>query len=136
LLAAGEAHLLEAARRVDRQVQQFWTSKEAVKAVYSAAKARASAGASLAGLDRDDSELLLALQRAEDRIVDTQARAEALEGLLASGALDDVNIARGPVYRDLATGSAQQDVAPEMTRLKGEIGGPSRSPQSPARPDD
>jgi hypothetical protein len=58
---------------------------------------------------------------------DTQARAEALEGLLASGTLDDVNISRGPVYRELATGSAQQDVASEMARLQGEIGGPSRS---------
>jgi phage shock protein A len=119
LLAAGEAQLLQAARRVDLQVQQFRTRKEAVKSVYTAAQARTRAGESLAGLDRrDDTELLLALQRAENKILDTQARAEALEGLLASGTLQDVSIARGPVYRELAAGRSQEDVAGELARLK------------------
>lgn len=118
LLAAGEAQLLEAARRVDTRLQQFRTRMEAAKAVYTAAQARARAGESLAGLDRDDSDLLLALRRAEDRIIETQARAEALEGLLASGTLEDVNVAPGPVYRELAVGNSNQDVAGELARLK------------------
>jgi phage shock protein A len=132
LLAAGEAQLLQAARRVDVQVQQFRSRKEAVKAVYTAAQARARVGESLAGLDRDDSDLVLALQRAENRILDTQARAEALEALLASGTLEDVNISRGPVYRELASGSTQQDVARDLARLKGDVPGQSSALDAPA----
>ena len=133
LLAAGEAQLLEAARRVDLQVQQFRTRKEAVKSVYTAAQARTRAGESLAGLDRDDSELLVALQRAENKIIDTQARAEALEGLLASGTLEDISIARGPVYRELAAGNSEEDVTDELARLKESPAQPKPSPASEDR---
>jgi phage shock protein A len=134
-LAAGEAQLLEAARRVDLQVQQFRTRKEAAKSVYTAARARARAGESLAGLDRDDGELLLALQRAENKIIDTQARAQALEGLLASGTLEDLSVARGPVYRELAAGNSQPDVAGELARLKESpaLEGPGQ-PEAPPPP--
>jgi phage shock protein A len=123
VLAAEEAKLLEAAKRLELQIQQFRTRKEAVKATYTAAQARARVGESVAGLDRDDSELLLAVQRAEDRIANTQARADALEGLMASGALEDRNVSRDAIQRELAMTATEGEVTRELTRLKGEVAG-------------
>jgi phage shock protein A len=120
VLAAEEAKLLEAARRLDLQIQQFRTRKEAVKATYTAAQARARVGESVAGLDRDDSELLLAVQRAEDKIANTQARADALEGLMASGALEDASVSRDALQRELTMGATQAEVTRELARLQGE----------------
>lgn len=119
-LAAEEAKLLEASKRLDLQIQQFRTRKEAIKATYTAAQARARVGESVAGLDRDDSELLLAVQRAEDKIANTQARADALDSLLASGALEDPNVSRDAIQRELAMTATEAEVKQELARLKSE----------------
>ena len=121
VLAGEEAKLLEASKRLELQIQQFRTRKEAVKATYTAARARARVGESVAGLDRDDSELLLALQRAEDRIANTQARADALEGLMATGALEDPNVSRDAIQRELAMTATEGEVARELARLKADV---------------
>ena len=130
-LAAEEAKLLEAAKRLDLQIQQFRTRKEAVKATYTAAEARARVGESVAGLDRDDSELLLAVQRAEDKIANTQARAEALESLMATGALEDPNVSRDSIQRELAMTATENEVNLELARLKGEVAGQQQALEEP-----
>ncbi len=111
LLAAEEAKLTEAAKRLDLQIQQFRTRKEAVKATYTAAQARASIGESVAGLGKDDQELLLAVQRAEDKIANTQARADALEGLMSSGALENPTLSRDALQRELDMRTTDTEVA-------------------------
>jgi phage shock protein A len=142
LLSSGEKQLVEAAGRLDLQLQRFRARKEAVKAVYTAAQARARVGESLAGFDRDDSELLLALQRAQDRIADSQARAEALEELLASGIIGELGSSTGPVYRELAKEAGEQDIATELARLKARMADESpplraaAQPDNPSRPGD
>ena len=131
VLAGEESKLLEASKRLELQIQQFRTRKEAVKATYQAAQARARVGESVAGLDRDDSELLLAVQRAEDRIANTQARADALEGLMASGALEDPNVSRDAIQRELAMTATENEVNLELARLKGEVAGQQQALEEP-----
>jgi phage shock protein A len=65
----------------------------------------------------------MAVQRAQDKTAQMQARAGAIDELMASGALDDVT---GPPRDDIQAELDQmrggQDVELELERLKGEIG--------------
>jgi phage shock protein A len=119
-MAAEEAKLLEASRRLDLRVQQFRARKEAAKATYTAARARAQLGEAMGGFG-DDAELVLAVQRAEDRISDTRARADALESMMAAGALEDPTLAGDPFQRELDMAAADFEVSGELARLKGEV---------------
>jgi phage shock protein A len=65
----------------------------------------------------------LAVQRAEDKTQQMQARAGAIDELLASGALDDASgTAKDDITAELERMSSQSDVELELARLKGEIG--------------
>jgi phage shock protein A len=64
----------------------------------------------------------MAIQRAEDKTAQMQARAGALDELMASGALDDaVGGHRDDIQSELEMMSASSDVERELSRLKGEI---------------
>jgi phage shock protein A len=62
-----------------------------------------------------------AVQRAEDKTAQMQARAGAIDELIASGALDDVTAVGGgdDIARELDAMSSQADVEAELARLKG-----------------
>ena len=73
----------------------------------------------------------LAIQRAEDKTAQMQARAGAVDELIASGALDDMTQIGGhdDISRELEAMSSQSDVESELARLKSAShGGPSRAP--------
>lgn len=129
-----ESKLTDAARRLDLQIQQFRTRKEAMKATYSAAEARARVGESVAGLGAEDGELVKAVQRAEDKIAGLQARADALDGLMASGALNDAAVSRDRIQTELDLKENQQLVDRELARLKGELDGHPALEESPQQP--
>jgi len=77
---------LEAAgQRLQVKLAQMRTEKETLKVQYAAAKARVRAGETAVGLGRDDAELRQMLDRARDKILQTQARAEAIGELMESG---------------------------------------------------
>ena len=63
----------------------------------------------------------MAVQRAEDKTQAMQARAGAIDELIASGALDDASsINRGDdISRELEAMSSQSDVEAELAALKG-----------------
>jgi phage shock protein A len=64
----------------------------------------------------------MAIQRAEDKTAQMQARAGAIDELMASGALDDaVGGQRDDIQNELDMMSASSDVERELSRLKGEI---------------
>jgi phage shock protein A len=62
----------------------------------------------------------MAVQRAEDKTAQMQARAGAIDELIASGALDDASaIGQGDdIARELAAMSSQSDVEAELAALK------------------
>ena len=62
------------------------------------------------------------MQRAEERTQNLQARAGAIDELLASGALDDpTGMAKDDITAELDRLSSSQDVELELRRLKGEL---------------
>ena len=121
MLAAEEGRLVEASKRLELQVQQFRIRKEAVKAAYVAARARAQAGEALAGLTQDDAELRAAVERAQQRIADTRARAAALENILARGALQSGSSGSDAIESQLALPAADAEAAAELARLEGDL---------------
>ncbi len=68
----------------------------------------------------------MAIQRAEDKTAQMQARAGAIDELLASGALEDVSGApRDDIQAELDRMGAGNDVEFQLQKLRGEIGGGS-----------
>lgn len=88
-LAAEEAKLTTAATRLQARVEAFRTRKETIKATYTAAEAQTRIGEAVSGISEEMGDVGLAVQRAEDKTAQMQARAGAIDELLASGVLDD-----------------------------------------------
>jgi phage shock protein A len=117
-----EEKLTTAAQRLQSKVEAFRTRKETIKATYSAAEAQTRIGEAVSGISEEMGDVGLAVQRAEDKTQQLQARAGAIDGLLASGALDDLSGSTDPVQAELDRMSSQSDVEIELTRLRQAIG--------------
>jgi phage shock protein A len=88
-LVAEETKLTTAATRLQARVEAFRTRKETIKATYTAAEAQTRIGEAVSGISEEMGDVGLAVQRAEDKTAQMQARAGAIDELLASGALAD-----------------------------------------------
>ncbi|MBS43249.1 MAG: phage shock protein A [Nocardioides sp.] len=122
-LAAEEEKLTLAQQRLQAKVEAFRTRKETIKATYTAAEAQTGISEALSGIGEEMGDVGMAIQRAEDKTAAMQARAGAIDELLASGALDDVTAPSGSagddIARELDALSSQSDVETELLRLKG-----------------
>lgn len=104
-LQAEQDKLDVAAQRLQTKVEAFRIRKETIKASYTAAEAQTRVGEAVSGISEEMSDVGLAMQRAEDKTAQLQARAGAIDELLASGALED------------ATGSTKDDIQVELERM-------------------
>jgi phage shock protein A len=105
-------------------VDAFRTRKETIKATYTAAEAQTKIGEAMSGISEEMGDVGMAMQRAEDKTQQMQARAGAVDELLASGALDDASTPLGKqddIQRELDSISAGSDVDAELAKLKGEL---------------
>ncbi len=73
--------------RLQARVSAMRTQKETLKAQYSAAQATVHAGETAAGISKEMDEVQLLLERARDKMLSTQARAEAVNELADTGVL-------------------------------------------------
>src|SRR5207302_8645106 len=108
-LLAEETKLTEASKKLSAQVEAFRTRKETIKATYTAAEAQTKIGEAMSGISEEMGDVGMAMQRAEDKTQQMQARAGAVDELLASGALDDASSPLGKqddIQRELDTMSA------------------------------
>ena len=122
-LQAEEEKLTLASQRLQAKVDAFRTRKETIKATYTAAEAQTKIGEAFSGISEEMGDVGLAVQRAEDKTQALQARAGAIDELLASGALDDVSgTAKDDLTAELDRMSSQSDVELELARLRGEVG--------------
>ena len=105
----------------------FRTKKETIKATYTAAQAQTRIGEAFSGISEEMGDVGLAIQRAEDKTAQLQARAGAIDELLASGALDDQSgLAKDDIQAELDRLSGGTDVELELQRMKAELaGGPA-----------
>jgi phage shock protein A len=121
-LQAEEAKLTQAAQRLQAKVDAFRTRKETIKATYTAAEAQTKIGEAVSGISEEMGDVGLAMQRAEDKTLQMQSRAGAIDELLASGALDDASASSDPIQAELDRISSSSSVDAELSRLKSELG--------------
>src|SRR5277367_5745996 len=121
-LQGEEEKLTLASQRLQSKVDAFRTRKETIKATYTAAEAQTRINEAFSGISEEMGDVGMAIQRAEDKTAQMQARAGAIDELMASGALDDaVGGRRDDIQSELDMMSASSDVERELAMLKGEI---------------
>ncbi len=121
-IAAQQDKLVETSERLQAQVAAFRTRKETLKATYTAAEAQTRIGEAVAGISGSMSDAGATMQRAEDKISQMQARAGAIDELLASGALTDLGSSTDDIQAKLNKVSATSEVERELAALKSELG--------------
>src|SRR3954471_4031932 len=130
-LQAEEEKLTLASQRLQAKVEAFRTKKETIKATYSAAEAQTRIGEAFSGISEEMGDVGLAIQRAEDKTQTLQARAGAIDELLASGVLDDQSgMHKDDIQAELDQISGGTDVELELQRMKAELAGGSSSQQA------
>jgi phage shock protein A len=121
-LQGEEEKLTQASQRLQAKVDAFRTRKETIKATYTAAEAQTRINEAFSGISEEMSDVGMAIQRAEDKTAQMQARAGALDELMASGALDD--LVSGPqddIQAELDRMGAGHGVDHELEQMKREL---------------
>jgi phage shock protein A len=114
------------------RVNKFRSQKEVMKAQYTAASAESSVNEEAAGISRSFSDSGAALQRAQDKIANMQARAAATDELLQSGVLEDVGGDTDDIQQELDAAGANAQVDKELAALKAQIASTPTTPELPA----
>lgn len=143
-----EESLVATSQRIQGQIEQFRTKKETLKASYTAAEAQTKIGEAVSGISTSMGDAGAAMQRAQDKIAGMQARAGAMDELLASGALTDLTTPVTDIQAELDRAQSGSQVDNELAALKAQLsaGGPAGAlpsvgqaaqapaPQAPAPP--
>ncbi|TCC05632.1 PspA/IM30 family protein [Kribbella soli] len=123
-LQGEEEKLTLASQRLQAKVESFRTRKETIKATYTAAEAQTRINEAFSGISEEMSDVGLAVQRAEDKTQQMQARAGAIDELLASGALDDASgTVKDNITLELDRMSSGSDVENELAAMKAQLSG-------------
>ena len=118
-LQGEEEKLTRASQRLQAKVDAFRTRKETIKATYSAAEAQTRINEAFSGISEEMGDVGMAIQRAEDKTAQMQARAGAIDELLASGALDDpTGTAKDDITLELEQLASTSEVENELARMK------------------
>jgi phage shock protein A len=127
-LQGEEEKLTVASQRLQAKVDAFRTRKETIKATYTAAEAQTRINEAFSGISEEMGDVGMAIQRAEDKTAQMQARAGAIDELLASGALDD---AIGPKRDDIQS-ELDAITGGEKKQLEGGANGSQAASQAPS----
>ena len=115
--------------QAEQRVSNFGTQKEMVEAQYQAAKASVQINEAATGLSKESNEMGLAMQRAQEKVLQMQSRANAIDALLDSGSLGDQGLLGGGQGTDLdhqlAQISSEHNVDEELAAMRKQISGPS-----------
>jgi phage shock protein A len=127
-LTEQEQKLEQTLAALQKKVNDFRTKKEVMKAQYTAAEAMTSVNESVAGISTTFGDSGAALQRAQDKIAQMQARAGAVDELLQSGVLEDVGGDTDDIQRELDEAGSAAEVDKELAALKAQIGPSGSAP--------
>jgi phage shock protein A len=120
-ICAQEERLVETSQRLQSQVAAFRTKKETLKATYTAAEAQTKIGEAVAGISSSMSDAGATIDRAQDKIAQMQARAGAIDELLASGALTDLSSSSDDIQAQLDKVASASQVDRDLAALKTEL---------------
>ena len=135
-LRAQEEKLISMERTVSARIEAFRTQKEMVKAQYSAAQAQVKINEAVTGISEEMSDMNLAMQRAQDKVLTMQARADAMNTLIEQGTLGDQGLlgpGGDPLERELHQIASEQNVEAQLQAMKQQLqlGGPNAPQQLP-----
>jgi phage shock protein A len=131
-LTEQEQKLEQTLDALQKKVNEFRSKKEVLKAQYTAAQAESSVNADVAGISSTYSDAGAALERAQDKIANMQARADATDELLQSGVLEDVGGDTDDIQRELDEAGSAAEVDKELASLKAQIGTGTPPPELPS----
>lgn len=107
---------------LERKIALFRSKKEELKAVYDASRSQMRLKEKLYGISNDLNDIGRTIQRAEARIQEMRARAEAIDGLVEQGILIDVlEPNKDDIDRELDRLNRAQLVEQELARLKNPV---------------
>jgi phage shock protein A len=122
-LQAEEEKLTTASQRLQAKVEAFRTKKETLKASYTAAEAQTRINEAFSGISEEMSDVGMAVERAENKTAEMQARASAVDDLIASGALSDpISGGTDDITAELNRVTANTDVELELAKMKAQLG--------------
>jgi phage shock protein A len=130
-LRAQEENLINMERKISARIEAFRTQKEMVKAQYSAAQAQVKINEAATGISQEMTEMNLAMQRAQDKVLNMQSRAQAMESLIEQGTLGEQGLlgsgSADTLDRELQKISSQQNVEAQLQAMKQQLqlGGPN-----------
>ena len=128
-LEAQQEKLVSSEQQLQSRIESFRTQKEVIKAQYSAAEASVKIGEAATGIGKQMADTGLAIQRAQDKTQEMQARASAVDELIASGTLEDFTAGgQTQLDKELAQLSSQSQVESDLARLKAELGPGGETP--------
>ena len=128
-LAEQEQKLGQTLSQLQERVNSFRSQKEVMKARYTAAQATASVNEEAAGISTEFGDSGEALARAQDKIANMQARADATDELLQSGVLEDVGGETDDIQKELDEAGSAADVDRELAALKAQVAAPPAAPE-------
>ena len=121
-MQAEEEKLIRGSQRLQARVDAFRTRKETVKATYSAAEAQTRINEAFTGLNEEMGDIGMAITRAEDKTMELQARAGAVDELMASGAIEDPTRNYGDdITRELDNLASDHSIDAELSALKAQL---------------
>jgi phage shock protein A len=113
--------LTDTAQKLQVQVEAFRTRKETIKATYTAAEASAHISEAVSGISTSMGDAGAAMQRAQDKVAQMQARSGALDELLASGALTDLTSTNDDIQAQLDKAKGSSDIDAQLAAMKAQI---------------
>ncbi|HEU5211454.1 MAG TPA: PspA/IM30 family protein [Gaiellaceae bacterium] len=115
--------LVASEKQLSAKIEAFRSQKEVIKAQYSAAEAQVRIGEAATGIGEQMADTGLAIQRAQDKTQQMQARAGAMDELIASGTLEDFTTpGQTQLDRELAQVASQSQVEQELAQMRSELG--------------
>ncbi len=130
-LAAQHQKIEMLVRQAEQRIETFGVQKNMVEAQYQAAQASVHINEVATGLSKESSDMNLAMQRAQEKVLQMQSRADAIDALLDSGSLGDQGLLSGGQATDLdhqlAQISSEHNVDAELEAMRHQISGPSKS---------
>lgn len=115
--------LVATEKRLSAKIESFRSTKETIKAQYSAAEAQVKITESVSGISEEMSDVGMAVQRAKDKTEGMKARASALDELVEAGTLEDVTSGtQDDIDRELSKIKSKGEVDTQLEALKKEMG--------------
>lgn len=121
-LKSQQQKFLDMQERLQARVETFRNQKEMVKATYGAAQAQVKIQEAVTGISEEMSDVNLAVQRAQDKVLQMQARASALDELTSQGALPEIGApGSDSIDAQLQAMSSKSAVDSELAAMKSQL---------------